>query len=180
MRSRLALADEEVCPRAERGRLQLSFVWSCPGPQSCPCAPALAAWPGTVPGRPGPRGNLAPEAAGWASSAGCGRTTPQGPAGTGALTSSLLTRSTASATCGLAQVRPAAEDQDAPFPGIMCPCGASISAHDPAPGAWCVGGARCLSHIPHLALLFSTQCLEAGHAGAPGPGVTGAVGGAGP
>lgn len=39
------------------------------------------------------------------------------------------------------------------------------------------GGPLCLSQTPHVALLSPTQSLEAGHTGAPGPGVTGAVGG---
>lgn len=60
-------ADEEGRTQAEveeSGLAPAQLRSSCPGPQSHPRAPALAVWPGTVPGLPGLRGNLALEAAG--------------------------------------------------------------------------------------------------------------------
>lgn len=107
---------------------QLRPIW-----QSCPCALALPAWPGTVPGPLGPHGSRAPAAVEWASSVACGRTTPLGPVAAGARTSSQLTRSAASATCVLAQVRRAGEDQGVPCPGIRAPCGTSGSSAGPCP-----------------------------------------------
>lgn len=73
--------------------------------QSCPCALALAVGQRTVPGPPGARGSRVPAAVGWASSVACGRTIPPGLVDTGAQTSLQPTRSAASATCVLAQVR---------------------------------------------------------------------------
>lgn len=132
------------------GWLQLSGLLS--RPQSCPCARAPAAWPGTVPGPPGPRGSRAPAAVGWASSAACGPTTPQGPADTGAPTCLQPTRNAASATCELAQVRwvvsaqpdcPSLASVPHPTPGPSISSGTSPQARGtlwgslPEPDPWC-------------------------------------------
>ena len=158
--------------------LQLSVVLF--HPQSCPCAPAPAACPGTVPGPLGPHGSHAPAAVGQASSAACGPTTPQGPADTGAPMCLQPTRNAASATCGLAQVWWVVSPAGLPFLSISAPphLGPFHLQHGTSPRARGTRGCPCLSQTPRAALLFPIQCLEAGHAGVPGPGVTGAAEGA--